>query len=140
MREILLALSVLSFTLLPAFADTGIITTPTEVGTTSMSPGQYIVTDQVSSQCYSLTITSKGTMILGPAPAGTRAATIGAAVTTAAPAATATTAAPGAATTAATTAATQTSTVNKLIDQGLEKGASELLKFGGKSALDKIIP
>ncbi len=44
------------------------ITAPTEVGTTTMPAGQYLVTDQVSGKKYSLMVTSKGTMILGPGP------------------------------------------------------------------------
>ena len=57
------------------------ITAPTEVGTTTMPAGQYLVIDQVSGKKYSLMVSSKGTMILGPAPvaaaAGAPAATTG---------------------------------------------------------------
>jgi hypothetical protein len=61
-------LSLLSLNL-SAYAADSAITGPTEVGTTTMTPGQYAVIDQNSGAKYSLTVTTKGTMILGPAPA-----------------------------------------------------------------------
>jgi hypothetical protein len=44
-------------------------TAPAEVGTTTMDPGQYLVIDQGSGKKYSLMVTTKGSMILGPATA-----------------------------------------------------------------------
>jgi|SRR5271163_2315608 len=131
MREILLSLSMLSIPFFPVCAcaqDTAsapasqAITAPTEVGTTSMPPGEYIVTDQLSAKTYYLTVSSKGTMILGPAPVG--AASTAAAI------------APGAATAAA---ATPTSAVKGLMEHGMEKGAGELMKLEGKGALQNLL-
>jgi hypothetical protein len=42
------------------------LTSPTEVGTTTIPSGNYIMTDQTSGKAYSLTVTERGTMILGP--------------------------------------------------------------------------
>lgn len=54
---------------------------PTEIGHTTMAPGQYTVIDDNGGKKYSLMVTNKGNMILGPAQQ------IGAAVQTGAPAA-----------------------------------------------------
>ena len=43
------------------------VTAPTEMGTTSMPSGNYIVTDQTTGRAYPLTVTERGTMIIGPA-------------------------------------------------------------------------
>ena len=94
-------------------------TAPTEVGKTTMPSGQYLMTDVSSGKQYSLTVTDKGTMIFGPAPAP---------------------AAPAAATTAATAKAapsassTATSGVKGLAEKQVEKymqnkGMSELQNF-----------
>lgn len=45
------------------------MTTPTEVGTTSIPSGDYVVTDNTTGKSYGLTVTTKGTMILSPAGA-----------------------------------------------------------------------
>ena len=42
------------------------MTTPTEVGTTSIPSGDYVVTDKSTGKTYGLTVTTKGTMILSP--------------------------------------------------------------------------
>lgn len=66
-----------------------------------MPPGQYYVTEQISKKSYSMTVTDKGNMILGPAPEGVTVTVTGTATTTA-----------GATTTGATTAAGLTSGLN----------------------------
>lgn len=67
MRFLFLAVT-LSMIAAPVFAED--VTGPKEVGTTTMPAGQYYVTEQISKKSYSLTVTDKGSMILGPAPAG----------------------------------------------------------------------
>jgi hypothetical protein len=45
------------------------ITGPQEVGTTTMPPGNYLVKEQTSGKTFELMVSTKGTMILAPAPA-----------------------------------------------------------------------
>jgi len=76
MRAIMLALS-LAFVASAVQAQTAAsskldLSTPQEVGNTSMPPGNYVVTEQTSGKSYNLMVSSKGTMILAPA---TKAAT-----------------------------------------------------------------
>jgi len=99
---------------------------PSEVGTTSMPSGQYLVIEQNTHKRYSLTVTNKGTMILGAAPA----AAVQTAVT-------------GAQTGAATASTGQTNQAGDLMKglakQGMQRGMNELLKNGATKQLDKYI-
>lgn len=154
MRHALLALSIAFSAMLPAAADTAPITGPQEVGTTTMPAGQYYVTEQISHRSYSLTVTQKGNMILGPAPEGLEVKIAGSATpatpgTPATPAAASTPAvAPGAPATAAAGAPPAQATTNSLIPngvagdmmkglvkQGMQKGVNELMKQGVKQGV-----
>lgn len=148
MRNVMLALTIALSAMLPAAADTAPITGPQEVGTTTMPAGQYYVTEQISRKSYSLTVTQKGNMILGPAPDGLEVKLAGSAApaaATAAPATTNTPAISGApATAAAGTAPAQTTTnsllpsptgvagdvMKGLVKQGMQKGVNQLMKQG----------
>lgn len=147
MRTIFLALT---FSLLssPAWAEPTMQSGPEEVGTTTMPPGQYLVSDQVSHKTYSLTVTQKGNMILGVAPDGVevRQTTTASANTAAATntAATGGTAATGAAVNATTgNSLTHQDALTGLMKQGMQKGMQrgmqELMKQGGTKQLDKLI-
>lgn len=127
MRNTLISVLVLGFICVPAFAqDAGsagstaitAITTPTEVGNTSMPPGQYVITEQISNKSYNLTVSSKGTMILAPATAAAPAGTAAAAT------------APGAA---------GNTMMKNLMHQGMEKGATELMKMETKGTLNNFL-
>jgi hypothetical protein len=48
------------------------VTTPTQVGMTTIPSGTYVMTDESSGKTYPLIITRKGTMVLGPAGSGTQ--------------------------------------------------------------------
>lgn len=138
MRFLFLAVT-LSMITAPAFAED--VTGPKEVGSTTMPPGQYYVTEQISKKSYSLTVTDKGNMILGPAPAGvtvaitdTNAKTAGA-TTTATPAATEASGIKGATSTGLGAAASQATqfiphSKNPLMDgmmqQGIQQGTQQL--------------
>ena len=93
---------------------TSVSAAPSEVGTTTMPAGQYIVTEQSSGQRYSLTVTNKGTMILGAAP-------------------------PAVSTSAASTAPGGTINKTGLLESaakaGMEKGVSGLVKSQGEKEL-----
>lgn len=43
------------------------VSAPTEVGTTSIPSGNYVVMDQSTGKSYPLSVTTNGTMIIGPA-------------------------------------------------------------------------
>lgn len=106
------------------------ITTPTEVGTTSMPAGNYIVTEQSSGKSYALMVSSKGTMILSPAPAGASAAAVPVHASGAA-------AAPGGQT--ATAEHKPNSQIKNLMNKEIQKGALQLLNSGtGKQLKDLI--
>ena len=49
------------------------VTEPTEVGTTTIHPGEYVLTEKKSNKAYSLMVTKKGMMIMGPAGAAAMA-------------------------------------------------------------------
>lgn len=139
MRFLFLALS-LSMIALPVFAEE--VTGPKEVGTTTMPAGQYYVTEQISKKSYSLTVTDKGSMILGPAPAGvsvavtdTNAAGTSAAAATATPAASE--ASGNAAANAVNSAAGQAAgfiptlknpAIDGLMRQGIQQGTQQMNK------------
>lgn len=162
MRNVMLALTVAVSAMLPAAADTAPSTGPQEVGTTTMPAGQYYVTEQISHKSYSLTVTQKGNMILGPAPEGLEVKMAGAAApaaSTTAPAAAATTPAiapgtPGAPATAAAGAPPAQAVTNSLlpapsavagdlmkglVKQGMQKGMGELMKQGGTKQLNNLL-
>jgi hypothetical protein len=118
------------------------ITAPTDVGNTTMPPGEYLVTEKSSSKAYSLMVTSKGTMILAPAPNHAAAAV----QTPAAPTATVAPAAGAAATTAATTAAVApggssmvSGAMKGLMQKGMQEGMNQLVKGGATKQLNKFI-
>lgn len=150
MRTMFLALT-LALLSSPAWAEPTMQSGPEEVGTTTMPPGQYLVSDQVSKKTYSLTVTQKGNMILGVAPEGVevRQTTTASANTAAAstPAATGGTAAAGAAVNATTgNSLTQGVTQDALtglmkqgMQKGMQRGMQELMKQGGTKQLDKLI-
>lgn len=105
------------------------ITTPTEVGTTSMPAGNYIVTEQSSGKSYALMVSSKGTMILSPPPAG---ASAGVAPKAAAPAG-----APADQT--ASAEHKPNSQIKNLVNKEIQKGAMQLMRSGtGKQLKDLI--
>ena len=98
---------------------------PQEVGNTTMPPGQYYITEQISHKSYSLTVTDKGNMILGAAPDGVEVKLSGAAAT--------------AATAATTKPASLLDSGKGLMKQGMEKGVekgmSTLVKDGASKEL-----
>jgi hypothetical protein len=125
---------------------------PTEVGNTTMPPGEYDMVHKGSHKTYTLMVTSKGMMIMAPdkdgvnaaapAPVATTPAAVTPAVTTTvAPALTAPVVP------AAPTAATQTAAGVKpgnefmkgLVQQGMKQGMNQIGKFGAKGQIDKFL-
>jgi hypothetical protein len=51
------------------------VTTPTQVGTTTIPSGTYVMTDETTGKTYPLIITKNGTMVLGPAGSATQEVT-----------------------------------------------------------------
>src|SRR5258705_6301577 len=84
MKAIRMASAAIALTILPlaVFADE--ITEPTEVGLSTMPPGEYTLTEKKTSKTYSLMVTKKGSMIMGPPGAAGSAATVAAATAAAA--------------------------------------------------------
>jgi len=77
MRKVIACLVLSSFALLGTVALAQInnlteVTTPTEVGTTTMPSGTYVITDESTGKTYPLIITKKGTMVLGVAGTATQ--------------------------------------------------------------------
>lgn len=137
MKSVLIASLMLVLSAGAAYADTPgatttPITTPTEVGNTSMPAGNYLVTEQSSGQTYALMVSSKGTMILSPAPQNMAHHAVGApgaaAVVGAAPAASGL---PG---------GVSSATMGKLVSKGLNKGAMQLLQSGATKQIKQFIP
>lgn len=97
---------------------------PSEVGTTTMPSGQYLVIEQTTNKRYSLTVTNKGNMILGAAPAAAVQATgVQAGANAALP-----------------NQSNQAGDLVKgLAKQGMQRGMNELLKNGATKQLDKYI-
>ncbi|HEY9719809.1 MAG TPA: hypothetical protein V6C69_20180 [Trichormus sp.] len=142
MRSILLA-TTLALMVTPVWADNTATTTttstttvaapsgPQEVGSTTMPPGQYYITEQISHKSYSLTVTDKGNMILGAAPDGVEVKLSGAA------------AAAATATAATTKPASLLDSGKGLLKQGMEKGAekgmSTLVKDGASKELGNFM-
>jgi hypothetical protein len=135
----------------PAFAQAAppALTGPTEVGTTTMVAGQYQVTDKANGKVYDLMVTGKGSMILSPsssvaavsAPTASAAATVGASApvinpTAATGAAAATAASPA---TAAAAPAGASSAINNLVNQGMQRGMTELMKRGATNQLKNLV-
>jgi hypothetical protein len=89
---------------------------PSEVGTTTMPPGEYLVTEQTTGKRYNLTVTDKGTMILGAAttPASTSTSTT-------------------------STTTTTGGFMKGVAKQGMEKGMSEMIKNEGTNELKNIL-
>lgn len=152
MRTMFFALTVI-LSVLPACAQDP--SGPQEVGTTTMPAGQYYVTEQISKKSYSLTVTQKGNMILGPAPQGVEVQVGGTAAPVPAPTVVApaagTTAAPGAAAAppAAGTAPLSVTgvagdafkgLVKQGVQKGMQKGMTELVKQGaGTKQLKNLV-
>lgn len=112
------------------------ITTPTEVGTTSMPAGNYLVTEQSSGKSYALMVSSKGTMILSPAPAGASAV---APAHGAGAAAHPTEAAAGAPPGATADGHKPNSQIKNLVNKEIQKGALQLLNGGTGKKLQDLI-
>lgn len=92
--------------------DTGPIA-PTEVGTTTMPPGQYSLTEVNTGKKYSLTVTDKGTMIFAAATAP--------------------------ATAASTPATSSTSGLTGLAEKEIGQGVGGLVEKQGMSELKKFM-
>jgi hypothetical protein len=136
------------------------ITEPTEVGTTTMPSGEYTVTERSSQKTYSLMVTSKGNMILGPTaavpavspkpsvPTATVPAPAAAVVAPVTPAAVAPGAvapgvvAPGAVapgTLPSASNSVMSSAVKSLVQKGMTQGMNQLMKSGATKQLNKYI-
>jgi hypothetical protein len=77
MRTLTTCLGLCSFALLGTAALAQVnnltdVTSPTEVGTTTIPSGTYLMTDESTGKAYPLVITKKGTMVLGPAGSATK--------------------------------------------------------------------
>jgi hypothetical protein len=139
MRSILLAVSSVLMAS-AALADTAPMAGPQEVGSTTMPPGQYYVTEQMSHKSYSLTVTDKGNMILGPAPDGVEVRLPGAATTAAVTAATTVTETGAKSTSILPTASgVSGDAIKGLMKEGMQKGMSQLLKQGTENELKNFI-
>jgi len=137
MKTIISALALMLTIAVPCLADdsaSSAALTPQEVGNTSMPAGQYLITEQISGKSFSLTVTDKGMMILGSAPAGTRVTVLGPALGAGATAAGATAAGAPAAGVAGIPGVG--GLVNTLTGG---QGAGGLLKQQGISQLEKLL-
>jgi hypothetical protein len=117
MYRVLMSWAVLSFLSFSLSANAQTVessTAPTEVGTTTMTPGEYSVTDQGNGKKYSLMVTTKGTMILGPA------------TTTVAP-------------TTTTTTTKTTSGLEGLAQSQMKKGMTTLIEKQGMSEIKGLV-
>jgi len=101
-------------------------TVPTEVGTTKMPPGSYLLIDQNTGNKYSLEVTSKGTMIFGPAPTTATGTTAVSAPSTTAP-------------TAATPMSTATSKATSGVKGLAEKEAQKFIMNKGMSEIQNFV-
>lgn len=114
------------------------ISGPTEVGNTIMPPGTYSVRDERSKKMYTLTVTTKGTMILAPAAASVEPMPSSQAATTAVTQTTPVTGAvPGVAGMPAT--AGKNDAINSLINKGMQRGVKELMKHGGQKQIQNLL-
>ncbi len=124
------------------------LTGPTEVGTTTMAAGQYQVTDKANGKVYDLMVTGKGNMILSPsasvaavaAPAATASSAVGApAAVMNSGAAAITVGSAAAPATAAAAPAGASSAINNLVNQGMQRGMTELMKRGATNQLKNLV-
>ncbi len=132
------------------------LTGPTEVGTTTMAAGQYQVTDKANGKVYDLMVTGKGNMILSPsasaaavnvptastaAAAGAPAAVVnsGAAVSPAASPVANTGASAAAPASSAAAPSGASSAINNLVNQGMQRGMTELMKRGATNQLKNLV-
>ncbi len=131
-----------------AQASSPALTGPTEVGTTTMAAGQYQVTDKANGKVYDLMVTGKGNMILSPsasaaavpAPTATAAAAVGAPAAVVNSSAAANTAASAAApASAAASPSGASSAINNLVNQGMQRGMTELMKRGATNQLKNLV-
>lgn len=114
------------------------ISGPTEVGNTIMPPGNYSLRDEKTKKLYSLTVTTKGTMIVAPATASVEplpSTTAAAASTTAIAPATAGGVDPG----AVPGAPGKNDAINKLLNKGMQRGVKELMKHGGQKQIQNLL-
>ncbi len=128
-----LALAVLIHAPVMAQTTPQAITGPTEIGTTTMAAGQYLVTDKTSGKVYDLMVTVKGDMILSPA-AGAAVATSAAAAAAVAPVAPAAVAPASVA-----PASAPASAINSLLNQGMQRGMNELTKRGATNQIKNLV-
>lgn len=123
---------------LPCMAGPTDISGPTEVGTTIMPAGSYTLRDEKSKKVYTLTVTTKGTMIVAPATASIEPIPNVQATTTAnAPAGAAV--APVGAAAVPGAAAGKNDALNKLMQKGMQRGVKELMKRGGTKQIENLI-
>lgn len=106
------------------------ITGPQEVGTTTMPPGNYLIKEQTSGKTFELMVSTKGTMILAPAPANANAAPAAAAASPA----------------GATAAPAQnnltnlgTSALKKMVQDQVTKGVTNVIQKDATNSLGKFI-
>lgn len=135
------------FSATAAFA-AGEITEPTEVGSTSMPPGEYTVIHNGTNKAYTLMVTSKGIMIMSPdkpdavlAPSATSTPAAAATSTAAAAGATAATSATQAAAPVKSGASSLLSNdlVKGLMQKGMKEGTRQLTKMGGQGQINKLL-
>lgn len=125
---------------LPCMAGPTDISGPTEVGTTIMPAGSYTLRDEKSKKVYTLTVTTKGTMIVAPATASIEAIpTVQAATTAIAPVAGAAGIAPVGAAGMPGAAGGKNDALNKLMQKGMQRGVKELMKHGGTKQIQNLI-
>lgn len=134
MRATLLA-TTLALIVSPVFAQGSPSATstqpPTEVGTTTMPPGQYYITEQTTHKSYSLVVSDKGNMILGAAPDGLQVTLPTSTAATTAPATTASA--------ASQSPTTLESMLKKEATKGVEQGMSSLVKQGATKELGNLL-
>jgi hypothetical protein len=118
------------------------ITEPTEVGSTTMPPGEYTMVHNGSSKAYTLMVTAKGMMIMSPGKSDL-AVTKPAAAVTAAPAAAVAPAAAGPTTSAAPASGASSllgnDLVKGLVQKGMKEGMGQLGKMGGQGQINKLL-
>ncbi|PWU03155.1 MAG: hypothetical protein C5B53_00815 [Candidatus Melainabacteria bacterium] len=90
----------------------GDVTSPTEVGTTTIPSGNYVVMDQSTGKSYPLSVTTNGTMIIGPA--GTSPQSL-------------------------TGLPTSKQSLTKTLEQEVRQGANDLMRREGTNQLQNLI-
>ncbi|MBS2004278.1 MAG: hypothetical protein JST44_22415 [Cyanobacteria bacterium SZAS LIN-5] len=114
----------------PAAESSNAVTGPQEVGTTSMPPGNYLIKEQTTGKTFELMVSTKGTMILAPAPAGT---------TIAAPAAAASPANASAASPQSNLTNLGTNALKKMVQDQVTKGVTNVIQKDATNSLGKFI-